>query len=290
MSDEISQPSSEVPSRKQFIRRHSLIVRVTHWINVMCVSVLLMTGLQIFNAHPRLYWGEYGTFGDHALLEIGSEQQGNTLKGFLRIGSLRIITTNVLGVSQEENSATARAFPAWATMPSYQDLGAGRQWHFFFAWLFVINGFVYILHGICRSHFRKNVFPDKDQLRPKNLWHEINDHARLKFAKGEEARRYNALQKITYLLVIFILLPLMIISGLTMSPALDATFPFLTDLFGGRPSARMMHFITATLLVSFIIVHVLMVLFSGFWNNIRSMITGSYAIETQTKKSKGESS
>lgn len=290
MSDEIRHSSTDAPSPKEFIRRHSLIVRITHWLNVMCLSVLLMTGLQIFNAHPRLYWGEYGSFGDHALLEIGSEQKGDTLQGFLQIGALRIITTNVLGASQEDNMLTARAFPAWATLPSYQDLGAGRQWHFFFAWLFAINGLVYFIYGVFRKHFLKNIFPGLDQLHPKNLWHEINTHARLKFPKGDEARRYNALQKITYILVIFILLPLMIVTGLTMSPAVDAAFPFLTDFFGGRSSARMLHFITATLLVLFVVVHVLMVLLSGVWNNIRSMITGKYAIEAQAKKSKGETS
>lgn len=288
MSDENRHSSTEVPAQKELIYRHSLIVRITHWINVMCLSILLMTGLQIFNAHPRLYWGEYGSFGDHALLEIGSEQKGNTLQGFLQIGHLHIITTNVLGASLEDNNLTARAFPSWATLPSYQDLGAGRQWHFFFAWLFVINGIIYFSNGVLRGHFRKNIFPALKQLYPQNLWHEIIAHARLQFAKGDEARRYNALQKITYLLVIFILLPVMILTGLTMSPAIDAAFPFMTGLFGGRPSARMLHFITAGSLVLFVIVHVLMVLLSGVWNNIRSMITGEYSIEIAAKKNKGE--
>jgi len=273
------------PPTRRYLRRHSLTVRITHWLNVLCLSCLLLSGLQIFNAHPRLYWGKFGADPDHAFLSIGSTTTGNDLHGYLQLGSLRIETTGVLGVSGEDGTPTARAFPTWLTVPSYHDLGAGRHWHFFFAWLLVTNGLVYLVHGALRRHFRRDLLPDRDQLAPRHLWREIRDHARLRFAHGAEARRYNALQKISYLAVIFVLIPLMVLTGLTMSPGLDAAFPFLPGLFGGRPSARSLHFITATLLVAFVVVHVVMVLLSGVWNNLRSMVTGRYAIDDEGAES-----
>lgn len=267
---------------KTFIRRHSVVVRITHWVNVVCFAVLLMSGLQIFNAHPRLYVGIYGADYEQPVFAIGSRQQN---QGYVQLGTVQLNTTGVLGVSLLEGSLTARAFPGWMTLPSWQDLGAGRHWHFLAAWLLVINGFIYLLHGVLRQHFQRDLLPDRQQLKLRHLWQEIVDHARLRFAKGDEARRYNALQKITYLLVIVVLLPLMLLTGLTLSPALDAAFPILPDLFGGRPTARTLHFITATLLVLFVLVHVVMVLVSGLWNNLRSMITGQYAIEHEEDKS-----
>ncbi|WAI84842.1 MULTISPECIES: cytochrome b/b6 domain-containing protein [Achromobacter] len=270
---------ADSPTRRHRIRRHSVTVRITHWINVLCFSIMLLSGLQIFNAHPRLYWGQYGADTEHALLEIGSQQRDDGTHGFLRIGALRIETTGILGVSNVDGADTARAFPAWLTIPSYYDLGAARNWHFLFAWLLVINGLLYLVHGLWRNHIRGELLPDRDQLTPRHLWREIVDHARLRFAKGDEARRYNALQKLTYLMVALVLLPLMVLTGLTMSPGIDAAFPFLPDWFGGRQSARTLHFITASSLVLFVIVHVLMVVLSGFWNNIRSMITGRYDID-----------
>ena len=267
------------PTGRQLIRRHSATVRLTHWLNVLCLSVLLLSGLQIFNAHPRLYWGKYGADADKAFIAIGSKQEGSALRGFFQIGPARIETTGVLGVSEEDGNATARAFPTWLTIPSYHDLGAGRRWHFFFAWLLVFNGLIYLAHGIWRKHFQRDLIPSRDQLAPRHLWHEIRDHARLHFARGEDARRYNALQKLSYVAVIFVLLPLMVLTGLTMSPGIDAAFPFLPNLFGGRPSARTLHFITASLLVLFVVVHVVMVIASGLWNNLRSMISGRYAID-----------
>jgi len=234
-------PPAHTASR-QLIARHSLTVRITHWVNVLCLSILLMSGLQIFNAHPRLYWGKYGADADPAVIAV------NTL-------------------------------PGWLTIPSYHDLGAGRNWHFLFAWLLVINGLLYLAHGLWRGHIRRDLLPNRDQQRLRHLWREVRDHARLRFPKGDEARRYNALQKASYLLGALVLIPLMVLTGLTMSPAMDAGFPVLLDLFGGRASARTLHFITASLLVLFVVVHVLMVVLSGFWNNLRSMINGRYAID-----------
>jgi len=267
------------PARKQLLPRHSALVRLTHWINVLCFSLLLMTGAQIFNAHPRLYWGEYGADNDHAWLSIDSLQNGSSVRGVLHLGSLTLETTGLLGASKDEGALAARGFPSWLTIPSYQDLAAGRRWHFFFAWLFAINGAVYLIAGLVSRHFRRDLLPTTSELAPRHLAHEVVTHAKLQFPKGEAARRYNVLQKLSYMGVAFVLLPLMVLTGLTMSPGMDSAFHVLLDIFGGRPSARSLHFICASLLVAFVVVHVVMVLVSGVWNNLRSMITGKYAIE-----------
>ncbi|WP_149744197.1 cytochrome b/b6 domain-containing protein [Rhizobium sp. NFACC06-2] len=284
MSANASNDNVQYP-RTIFIRRHSVVTRVTHSLNMLCLSFLLLSGLQIFNAHPELYWGHYGANGDPAVLTIGSDDDAGTPSGFLRVAGLQIPTTGVLGVSNVDGEPTERAFPAWATIPSFQDLAAGRRWHFFFAWLFVINGILYLSFSLLSGHFRRDLAPTADELSPRHLGREVLDHARLRFPEGEEARHYNALQKLTYLAVIVVLLPLMVLTGLTMSPGVDAALPALVEIFGGRQSARTIHFITASALVLFVIVHVAMVVLSGTWNNIRSMITGRYAIQEKGPKS-----
>jgi thiosulfate reductase cytochrome b subunit len=261
-----------------FIRRHSGVTRLTHWVNVVCLSVLILSGLQIFNAYPRLHWGQVGADADPAFITIGATGDSGAPRGHLTIGSVSIPTTGVLGMSQENGAWIPRAFPAWLTLPSYQDLAAGRRWHFFFAWIFVINGLVYLSFGILSGHFRRDLALHRRELTPLHLGQEIIDHARLRFPTGSDARHYNALQKLTYIGVVAVLLPTRLLTGLTMSPGVNAVFPFLLDLFGGRPSARTIHFITASLLVLFVLVHLAMVILSGTWNNMRSMITGRYAI------------
>jgi thiosulfate reductase cytochrome b subunit len=259
--------------------RHGLLVRLSHWVNVLCMTVLLYSGLQIFNAHPALYWGQYGADNDPSFISMEAEQEGDALKGVTRIGGLSFDTTGILGVSNVDGEAAVRGFPNWLTLPSYQDLASGRRWHFFFAWLFVINGFIYLAYGFISRHFRRDLLPAAVELKPSHLGHEIVSHARLRFPKGAEARHYNTLQKLAYVAAIFVLLPLMIGTGLTMSPGFNAVAPWLLDLFGGRQSARTLHFLTAFSLVAFVAVHVAMVLVSGVFNNLRSMITGYYDIE-----------
>lgn len=275
----------DAPPRKILIHRHSLAVRLTHWVNVLCLTFLLLSGLQIFMAHPALYWGQYGANNDPSVLSIGAEQDGNALRGVTRVGGLSFTTTGVLGVSDVDGVQRARTFPDWLTLPSYRDLATGRRWHFFFAWLLVINGFIYLLYGLFAGHFRRDLLPEGRELAPSHLGHEIADHARLRFPKGEAARRYNSMQKLAYLAVIFVLLPLMVATGLTMSPGMDAALPWLVDVFGGRQSARTLHFVAATLLVAFVIVHLAMVVLSGPFNNLRSMITGRYAITPEDQRS-----
>lgn len=269
----------KLEKRTVLVRRHALITRVTHWINALCLGVLLLSGLQIFNAWPSLYWGQYGADGDPAFLSIGASREAAQLRGVLRIGDAFVPTTGVLGVSRVDGQPAERAFPAWLTLPSYQDLAAGRRWHFFFAWGFAINGAIYLIYSLASGHVRRDLVPGRAELAPRHLWHEIVAHARLRFPKGDEARRYNVLQKLSYLGVAVVLLPLMVLTGLTMSPGMNAVAPYLVDLFGGRQSARALHFISASLVVLFVLVHLAMVLLSGVWNNLRSMITGRYAIQ-----------
>lgn len=260
--------------------RHTLFVRASHWVNAGVLLVMLMSGLQIFNAHPALYWGVQSDFG-HPLLAFSAFQNsaGQVIRGVTQIGQWQFDTTGVFGASWLDGEMVARGFPAWATLPGPQWLAMGRVWHFFFAWLFVINGLLFALYAFARGHIR-DLAPNGRDIR--NLPHEIAEHAKLHFPQGEAAKRYNALQKLAYFTVIFILGPLVVLTGLTMSPTMDAAFPFLTSVFGGRQSARTIHFICAFSFVVFFIIHIVMVLLSGTWNNIRSMITGRYAIEQES--------
>ena len=262
---------------KVLVKRHSLLTRLTHWVTVVLICVLLMSGLQIFNAHPALYWGQASTFAD-PWVAMKKEEIGDEPRGITTVGGMRFDTTGLFGWSGKEGMREQRGFPAWATAPSWRDLAAGRRWHFFFAWLFVVNGLLYLAWSLIGGHFRRDLLPNRDQLSLKHLLHEIGSHARLKFPKE---RRYNAIQKLTYLTVIVLLLPAMLATGLSMSPGFNASLPWLTDLFGGRQSARTIHFISASLIVLFVLVHVVMVIVSGLWNNIRSMITGRYAIDAE---------
>jgi len=268
-------PSPPPPESRRIAYRHRLPTRLWHWINALTVFVMLMSGLMIFNAHPRLYWGQYGANFDRAWLEIGSTADS----GFLRIGSITVATTGMLGYRTEAGGTiNRRAFPGWATIPSSYSLSAGRRWHLAFAWVLAIGLIAYLIASLINRHAWRDLFPRPADLAPRHLWQEIRDHARLRFPTGEAALRYNILQKLAYLGVLFVLLPLIVLTGLTMSPGVDAAWPWLLDLFGGRQSARSIHFIAAGCIAAFIFVHVLMVLLAGPYNEIRSMITGRYRL------------
>src|SRR5277367_6214824 len=263
------------------VQRHSVATRVLHWLNALCVFLVLMSGLQIFNAHPRLYWGQYGADADKPLMEITAiDWRTAHPVGVLRIAGHEVRTTGVLGVSGPSAQPVFQGFPGWLTLPSVRDLATGRRWHFFMAWTFVINGLIYLIFSIINGHIRRDLAPTGEQIRPSHILQSIWDHMRLKHPVGEEAKRYNVLQKFAYLAVVFVLLPLMVMTGLTMSPGIDAFAPWLLDLFGGRQSARTIHFITANLIVLFVIVHVVEVFLAGVVNEVGSMITGRYVIRT----------
>ena len=279
-----TRPARRTRSGKELIYRHSFAVRLTHWLNVLCVFLLLMSGMQIFNAHPMLHWGIKGAETDPSILSIYAEEQldGPPI-GWTQIGSAKFNTTGWLGVFRDRDGyPSGRAFPWWLTVPSYQSLAEGRRWHFFFAWLFAINGLIYLVYGFVARHFQRDLAPTRFDLR--NFGRSILDHLKLKHARGEEAKRYNVLQKLTYLIVVFVLLPLMLLTGLTMSPGVDSAAPFLLEIFGGRQSARTIHFIVASLIVLFVLVHVIEVLLSGVFNELRSMITGWFAVRPEKRE------
>jgi thiosulfate reductase cytochrome b subunit len=231
------------------VYRHPLLVRITHWINALCLLVLLLSGLQILNAHPALYWGNTSVFDD-PFITFGSGQ--------------------------------GPGVPHWLTLPPWQDLAGGRRWHFFFAWLFVLNGLLYVVYALSSHRVSRVLAPTRTQLQ--HIGDSIREHLRLHFPQGEEARRYNVLQKISYLAVLFGLLPLMVLTGLTMSPGMDARLHFLTEIFGGRQSARTIHFLTAMALVLFFLIHMIAMVAAGPLTELRSIITGWFVIRSERRQ------
>lgn len=261
------------------IYRHPLLVRLTHWINALCLLILLLSGLQILCAHPAFYWGQISHFGRPAAAIEAVQAPDGQLRGRLTVGTLKIDTTGVLGVSKSGgDQLQERAFPSWMTLPGSLDLGAGRRWHFAFAWILVLNGLAYLIYAAISRRVSRVLWPTLADL--KSFGRTTLDHLRLRFAHGEEARDYNVLQKLAYVAVIFGLLPLMLATGLVMSPAVDASIPLLGDLLGGRQSARTLHFLSAFGLTSFFLVHVAMVIAAGPVNEMRSILTGWFVIRS----------
>ena len=242
-----SQSDPAPPKPGELIKRHRFSTRLWHWLNAFCLYVLFTSGLGIFNAHPRLYWGQYGANFDHAWLELSR-------------------------------------FGAWWTLPGTYDLALSRRWHLAFALIFAFALLAYMIWSLVNRHIVRDLAFRRGDLRPAHVWRDIRDHARLRFPTGAAALRYNVLQKGSYIGVIFVALPLLIFTGLTMSPGMNAAMPWLVDLFGGRQSARSIHFIMAWAMVAFFVVHILMVLLAGPVNELRSMITGWYRLPKETER------
>jgi thiosulfate reductase cytochrome b subunit len=261
--------------------RHTVAVRVMHWINVIALTLLFMSGLNIFDAHPSLYWGKSSYAGRAPVLEIGAVDRGERgVAGITRVLGREFETTGVLGVAPARSGALdARAFPWWLTIPDDRWLSMARAWHFFFAWVFVVNGLCYLAYSLWSRHLARDLVPTPPEIR--GIGRSIADHLRFRHPAGEAAKRYNVLQKLAYLCVIFVLLPLIVATGLAMSPTLDALVTGWVDVFGGRQSARTIHFIVAWLLLAFALIHVFQVIVTGPWNNLRSMITGRYRIAAE---------
>ncbi len=265
------------PPRKIVVKRHSIFVRVTHWVWVVSLTILFMSGLQIFNAHPSLNFGNTTTFaegsgGSPLVLDIDNDDR----TGVTTVLGHKFDTTGWLGVSNGPDGPSARAFPSWITLPAVQDLATGRHWHFLFAWILALNGLVYILYGIISGHFWRDIVPRLRELP--QIPHDIVTHLKLRFSHGPDAPQYNILQKLAYGLILFVVLPVLVLAGLEMSPRIDAALPWLRYIFGGRQSARTIHFLMAWTLVGFVVVHVVMVVVSGLFNNLRSMVTGRFAM------------
>lgn len=224
----------------QLVKRHRLSTRIWHWINALAIFVMLMTGMMISNAHPHLYWGPYGANLDTPWLDVPH-------------------------------------FPGYLTIPSSYNLALARHWHLFTAWVFAVGFLAYFIVILVNRHFSRDLAFRKGELAPAHLIQDVIEHAKLKWPTGEAALRYNVLQKIAYNGTLFVLIPLVIITGLALSPGFNAILP-IPDLFGGRSSARSIHFLAAAGIALFIIVHLALVILAGPFNEIRSMITGKYRV------------
>jgi thiosulfate reductase cytochrome b subunit len=242
-------PGSELSAQPgQLIYRQSGWTRLTHWVWAISLFFLLLTGLQIFNAHPTLYLGDQSGFGfDNEVLAMRGENTPEGPVGYVRIFGVRFDTTGVFGVV-----------------------------HFFFAWILSGTLLVWLAASFLNGHLKRDLAPRAADLR--QLPRDIVEHAKLRF---HHRRNYNTLQKFTYGVVLFILLPLMILTGLAMSPTMNAALPFLADLLGGRQTARTIHFLVMLLLVAFFVIHILMIVAAGPINELRSIITGWYRTDPE---------
>jgi len=230
--------------------RHTAVVRVTHWITTLCFFALLVSGIEIVISHPRFYWGEAGNMLTAPLF-------------VLPIPSSRAaVVTGYRYVLPDQN-------------------GWSRALHFQAAWVVVLTGLLYVISGLTTRHFRKNLAPAKADLSPRALGNSIGSHLRLERPAAAEAWSYNALQRLTYLFVIFVLFPLVVWTGLAMSPGFVAAFPATVTLLGGQQSARTMHFFVTLALVLFLLVHVVMIRVAGFRGRMRAMITGQTSTDAE---------
>ncbi|MCA1957684.1 MAG: cytochrome b/b6 domain-containing protein [Nitrospira sp.] len=269
---------SSVPPVVERVYRHRLPVLISHWLNVPILVILIMSGLQIFNAHPALYWGDRSD-RERALLAIRSlHTETGEVKGVTTVLGVELDTTGVLGYSD----GSRRAFPAWATIPSAKWLAMGRQWHLLFAWLFVINGVLFFCYALFSRHVTRDLVPTGRDLRA--VGRTIGDHLRLRHPGGDDAKRYNVLQQLAYLVVLFGMAPVIVLTGLAMSPTIDAALPWLPTVFGGRQGARTIHFLACFSFVGFIVIHVIEVIFTGLINNLRSMITGWFVVKHEVSR------
>lgn len=256
------------------IYRHRLITRLTHWVWAICLFFLLLTGLQIFNAHPTLYLGaESGFEYDNSIFEIGARAEGDSLQGYTRLFGAEFDTTGLLGTSNGE----VRAFPAALTIPSKISLATGRSIHFAFAWALTITLLIWTIASLLNGHLRDLIPTPADA---KALPRDIADHARLRL---HHTGRYGPLQKLAYAGVLFVALPMMILTGLAMSPAMNAAAPWLLDLFAGRQTARTLHFVTMLALLAFFAIHIAMILLAGPFNELRAILTGWYRTDAKEK-------
>jgi thiosulfate reductase cytochrome b subunit len=230
--------------------RHTAIVRVTHWITTLCFFALLVSGVEIVISHPRFYWGETGNVLTPALFVLPIPASRST------------VPTGYRFVLPDQN-------------------GWSRYLHFQAAWAVVLTGLIYALYSLITRHFRKNLLPAGADLSWRAISSSLASHLRFKPPGAEEERSYNVLQRLAYLFVIFVLFPLVIWTGLAMSPAVASAFPFAVTVLGGQQSARTIHFFVSLFLVGFLVVHIAMIWVAGFRSRMRAMITGRAAAHYQ---------
>ena len=224
-------------------QRHSLLVRVTHWLTALAFLALLVTGLEIVVSHPRFYWGEVGNVNTKPLFQIP-------------IPASRALVPTGYGY----------------TLPDQN--GWSRYLHFQSAWLLVLTGLLYVGVGLFRGHFRRALVPVRADWSAKRLTASIVSHLQFKRPGPDEVWSYNVLQRLAYLSIVFVGFPLIIWTGLAMSPSFVSAFPWTVNILGGQQSARTLHFFLTGALVLFLLVHVLMLIVAGFWSRTRAMITG----------------
>jgi Ni/Fe-hydrogenase b-type cytochrome subunit len=251
------------------VYRHNLVTRLTHWVDAIALMILFMSGLAIFCAHSILYWGNTSD-PDQAFLSIGATTENKELRGHLEIFGYQMDTTGFLGVQETPDGPSIRAFPSWVTIPGSRFLADARRWHFFFGWLFVLNGLLYLIYNLLIGHVKKFFLTLADIRKIPAM---VAYYLRLRKTSPQQGE-YNPLQKMAYTSVFVLLAPIALLTGLAMSPQLDSGFNWLPAMFGGRQSARSIHFIFAFGFLFYTFVHVFMVLTQGFFNNMRSMITG----------------
>jgi thiosulfate reductase cytochrome b subunit len=250
----ISNPISPMENK-----RHKRWVKSTHWVVTLSFLALSVTGFVILMAHPRLYWGDAGNDLTPALFELPISRNYHhggwekTMPFFQNAGS---------------------PVSASRTYDIFNQNGWGRSLHFLSAWFLVLTGLVYLLAGIFTGHFRRHLWPRTNEFSLPLFWRDLISHFRMQMQFAGDGTKYGLLQKYTYMTVIFFLLPLTVMTGLTMSPAITAAFPFLLKMFFGAQSARTIHFFASVLLVLFLIVHVVMVIRSGFKKQILAMTFG----------------
>jgi len=223
--------------------RHSALVRVTHWITALCFIASLVSGMEIVISHPRFYWGETGNVLTTPLFQIPIP------------ASRKLVQSGYGYVLPDQN-------------------GWSRYLHFQSAWVAVLTGLLYVMFGFVTGHFRKSLLPNKADLSWRAFSTSIASHLRFERPSEAEAWSYNVLQRLSYLFVIFVLFPVVIWTGLAMSPAFVSAFPASVTLLGGQQSARTIHFFVSLALTIFLLVHVVMVYLAGFRSRMRAMITG----------------
>ena len=239
---------------------HARWIRVSHWILAASVLTLAFSGFVILMAHPRLYWGNAGNDLTPALVELPF---GPNYKH----GGWVPETTFFAGAQ--------RVVSATRTYEIFNQNGWARSLHFLAAWFLSVTALIYLIAGLVNGHLWRHLFPRLRDFTPRLLWADLLRHLRLPMPAGSVGPPYGLLQKLTYAGVVFVALPLMVLTGLTMSPAVTAAYPGLLDLFGGSQSARTLHFFAFAALVLFLVVHVVMVILTGFSRQIRGMTLGS---------------
>ncbi|WP_374944212.1 cytochrome b/b6 domain-containing protein [Sphingomonas sp.] len=223
------------------IKRHGVATRLWHWVNAVALFILIGSGLGISNAHPRLYWGRYGANADHPW-------------------------------------ALLPHFPGWLTIPGSYNLALSRRWHLFFALVLGFALLAYMIASLLNRHFRRDLTLRRAELSWAHIRADFRAHLDFRFHDPEHPRAYNIFQKLSYILVIFVALPLVILTGIALSPGMDAAWPWVLDVFGGRQSARSIHFLSMAALAGFTVVHLVLVILAGAWNEVRSMLTGRWRI------------